>query len=100
MTASIALWSAVQDHRGPQYVELGEQAAFLPKASVSRIMLSVPYSAIRQVRTVLIPGQQMILIDSSVGQARLLSKAFASSHDFALFLRSLQERSVTPPGTA
>ena len=92
VAALIALWVAFQNHKGPHHVELGATAAVVPKMSVTRIMLCVPYAAIRHIQTVRIPGQQMVIIDSSVGQSRLLSNAFATSEDFAVFLRALHER--------
>jgi hypothetical protein len=92
LAALVALWIAFQNHKGPHHVELGATAAVLPKASVTRVMLSVPYAAIRHIQTLRIPGQQMVLVDSSVGQTRLLSNAFATSEEFARFLRILHER--------
>src|SRR5947207_7086428 len=49
IAAFIALWVVVRNHLGPQHVELGTTAAFVPKASLSRTMLSVPYAAIRRI---------------------------------------------------
>jgi hypothetical protein len=92
VAAGIALWIVIQNHKGPQHVELGATAAVVPKMSVTRIMLCVPYGAIRHIETLRIPGQQMVIIDSSVGQSRLLSNAFATSEEFALFVRALRER--------
>jgi len=92
LAACITLWVVIRNRLGPQHVELGTTAAFVPRASLSRTMLSVPYAAIQRIRTVQVPGQQMIIIDSSVGQSSLMSKAFATPADFTRFLHTLQER--------
>jgi hypothetical protein len=97
VAAVIAVWVAVQSHTGPGYVELGPQAAVLPKASLSRVLMSVPYAAIREIRAIHLPGQQMIIVESSAGQTRVSSRAFATAADFALFLRALHERARARP---
>ena len=65
----------------------------LPRASLSRVLMSVPYAAISEIRAIHLPGrQQMIIVESPAGQTRVSSRAFATAADFALFLRALHER--------
>jgi len=93
LAAGIAVWVVVQSHTGPGYVELGPQAAVLPRASLSRVLMSVPYAAISEIRAIHLPGrQQMIIVESPAGQTRVSSRAFATAADFARFLRALHER--------
>jgi hypothetical protein len=54
--------------------------------------MSVPYGAIKGIRAAAVPGQQMLLVSSTVGEARLLSKAFASPREYELFLSELRRR--------
>ena len=90
--AGVALWVAVQNHRGPGYVELQLNAAILPQASLSRRTLRIPYSSIQSVSLVQVTGQPMLIVKSPVGESRLLARGFASEQEFNAFCRSLRER--------
>ena len=92
--ACLAVWFAVRNHSGPGFVELGPASALVRKASLSASLLDVPYSAIEQVRTVKVSGQQMIVITSAVGEARLMSTAFATPVEFAAFKLELLARTA------
>jgi hypothetical protein len=55
-------------------------------------MFGVPYASIRNIRRLDLPGQQVLVVSSRLGEARLLSKSFASPAEFEAFVRALQER--------
>ena len=74
------------------YVELRPNDAFVPSASISMSPIAIPYRSIRQIQIVNIQNQQMAVISSSVGEARLLSKFFTTAGDFTAFLLALEQR--------
>lgn len=74
------------------YVELGPKGAFVPSASISMSPINIPYSSIRQIKVMSVQNQQMAVISSSIGEARLLSKCFATPGDFTAFLLALEQR--------
>jgi len=90
--ALLAVWLGIRSHVGAGYVELGPTSAVVPMASLSGGPLTVPYSAIKRVSTLNVPGQQLVIIASSVGEARLMSNSFATQREFAEFLNALQAR--------
>lgn len=88
----MALWVALRSRAGPGYVELGKAAAFVPKASLAAPWISIPYREITRVQLASIRGQQLIIISSAAGEARIIPMAFASPSAFASFAATLQER--------
>lgn len=92
LASAIVLRVAIRSQSGVSYVELGLTSALVPKASLSMSPITIPYSAIRQIKVINIQGQQMAVISSSVGESRLLSKSFTAPSEFTAFLQVLQER--------
>jgi len=92
LAALLALYAAVRSQTALGFIELGGQGASLPKASLSSPLRVIPYKSIEQVQVVNVPGQQMVIVKSSVGESRLMSKSFASQEEFAVFLGALGER--------
>jgi len=93
LLASMAvLWFAIRTQGGIRYVELGPTSTLVPKASISMSPITIPYGAITKIQVTNIPGQQMAVISSTVGESRLLSKSFATSGEFTAFLQALQAR--------
>jgi hypothetical protein len=74
------------------HVELGPNGAIVPSASISMSPISIPYSAIRKIQVVNVQNHQLAVISSSIGEARLISKFFATPSDFTAFLLALEQR--------
>jgi hypothetical protein len=87
-----ALVFAVKSFNTLKFVELGPSFVVLPSASVTMSPISIPYSTISQVQVVNIQNQQIAVISSTIGEARLLSKFFATSDSFEAFLLELKQR--------
>lgn len=73
-------------------IELGTEAAIVPKASLFMPLISLPYASIKQVKLVNVNRQHMAIISSSIGEARLYSTWFPTLEDFKTFLETLQQR--------
>lgn len=97
LAASAVAVMAIRAFRAPGYVELGATAALLPRASLAQDLITIPYGTIRNVQCVQVPGQQMIVVCSGLGEARLMAKAFASADDFTTFLRQIEARLQPAP---
>lgn len=97
LAAVAVLVMAIRAFRSPGYVELGATAALLPRASLAQDLITIPYGTIRSVQCVQVPGQQMIVVHSGLGEARLMAKAFASADDFSAFLRQIEARLQPAP---
>ena len=87
----IVIRIAIRSQSGVSYVELGPTSILVPKASISMSWITIPYDAIKQIRVINIPGQQVAIISSPAGESRLLSKSFAAPSEFTAFLQALQE---------
>jgi hypothetical protein len=76
--------------KGPVSIVIEETHITAPNASLKNEMLSIPYHEISQVLVQdLRPNQQMVTINSSIGQARLMSIGFKSRDEFASFKKAL-----------
>ncbi|MBS4051134.1 MAG: hypothetical protein KGZ69_08020 [Methylomonas sp.] len=85
------IWFVIRGQRIGD-VELGEEAALIPKASLYMSLIRVPYHCIKRVKLVNLNKQLMAVISTSVGTARLNSTWFATLEDFQNFLQILEER--------
>lgn len=91
LATALAVWTALRSDQ-EQALELSEHKAVMPKASLSRELMAVPYEAIHQVRLEAAGEQQRLIINTAQGTARLMSGAFDSKQAFADFQRVLTER--------
>ncbi len=78
--------------KGHVNVALEETHVVAPRNSLKDELLSIPYSTIKQVQFHTIQKTQIITINSTVGQARVLSIGFSSLSDFSQFKESLASR--------
>jgi hypothetical protein len=76
----------------PRMIELNETEAILPKASVSMKLMSQPYRSIRKVQIRVVGKQHMAIIQSAVGESRLMSSGFANQRQFEAFVQELSDR--------
>jgi hypothetical protein len=76
----------------PRMIELNETEAILPKAAVSMKLISQPYHAIRKVQIRVVGKQRMAIIESAVGESRLMSSGFANERQFEAFVQELSDR--------
>lgn len=91
--AVLAIWMAWRNSAAPGFVELGPTDLSAPTASLSMAQTSIPYRAISRIGIDMIPGDQMIVIESKAGNVKLLSSGFLSPLECSSFLRQLTERS-------
>jgi hypothetical protein len=75
--------------QGPISLCLGPENLGAPRASLKGDMLSIPYASIKQVTLHSVQNQQMLVIESSVGQSRVSSLGFASELEFESFYKGL-----------
>jgi hypothetical protein len=76
----------------PAIVAIEETHVIAPRASIRFKLLSIPYTSIKQVLVQKAQSQEIVIINSSVGQARLMSSGFKSRREFSHFKRALAER--------
>jgi hypothetical protein len=74
---------------GPASLMLGALSLSAPRASLKGDMLSIPYTSINKVTLHSVQNQQMVVIDSAVGQSRVSSIGFASDVEFESFYQGL-----------
>ncbi len=77
---------------GPISLRLGPLNLSAPKASLKGPMLSIPYIDIKTVTLHSVQNQQMLVVESSLGQARVSSIGFASELEFEKFYQGLTSR--------
>ncbi len=80
---------------GPVSLRLGLLNLSAPKASIKSPMLSIPYVDIKTVTLHSVQTQQMLVVESSLGQARVSSLGFASELEFERFYKGLTARIST-----
>lgn len=79
--------------RGAKIVELTATHAVVPKASIRGGQLNIPYESIKEIKRRKISArQEMIVIKSTIGEARLISSNFRGLLSFDDFLATLNER--------
>jgi hypothetical protein len=79
--------------KGPISIVIEQSHIIAPKESLKIEMLSIPYNSIRQILIQdLRLNQQMITINASIGQARLISIGFKSKDEFVRFMQALTRR--------
>jgi hypothetical protein len=83
--------------KGPVSISLGLQDLLAPRASIKGDLLSIPYTAILKVTLHSVQTQQMLLIDSSVGQARMSSIGFVNESEFKAFYEGLTAKIADRP---
>jgi len=87
MATMMAIIFTVLNVRAEKRVELHETFADLPRASITGGQLKIPYKQIRKVSRQALPADnEMLIIDSSIGQSRLLSSYFLSTVAFNEFI--------------
>jgi hypothetical protein len=74
---------------GPMSLLLGAEELSAPRASLKGEMLNTPYSAIKQVTLHSVQNQQMVVVESSVGQSRVSSLGFVNDQEFESFYKGL-----------
>jgi hypothetical protein len=74
---------------GPISLLLGVAELSAPRASLKGEMLNIPYSAIKQVTLHSVQNQQMVVVESSLGQSRVSSLGFVSEQEFESFYKGL-----------
>jgi hypothetical protein len=88
---------------GPVSLKLGAFTLSAPRATISGAirgtMLSIPYVDIRKVTLHSVQTQQMLVVDSSLGQARVSSLGFTSELEFEMFYKGLTARVGTSQRT-
>jgi len=82
----------VRSLNGPVVLTIEETYVVVPRASLKGELLSIPYSSIKQLLVQDLQRQQMITINSSVGQARVLSVGFRNVGEFSSFKLALASR--------
>jgi hypothetical protein len=88
---------------GPLCLKLGASTLSAPRASITGAirgtMLTIPYVDIKKVTLHSVQAQQMLVVDSSLGQARVSSLGFASELEFEKFYKGLTARVGTSQRT-
>jgi hypothetical protein len=84
---------------GPESLTLGALSLSAPRASLKGDMLSIPYTSIKQVTLHSVQNQQMVVIDSAVGQSRVSSIGFVSEVEFESFYQGLVTKVGRSPKT-
>jgi hypothetical protein len=74
---------------GPVRLALGQENLSAPRASLKGDILSIPYLTIQKVSLHSVQTQQMVVVESSVGQSRVSSLGFASDQEFESFYKGL-----------
>ncbi len=77
---------------GPINLTLGPSNLSAPRASIKGTMLSIPYVDIKTVTLHSVQTQQMLVVESNFGQARVSSLGFASELEFERFYKGLTAR--------
>lgn len=75
-----------------RHVELGPAGTLVPSDIISMTPVAIPYRSISNIRVMHAGKHQFVVISSSLGESRLLSKLFASPNDFTEFLSVLEQR--------
>jgi hypothetical protein len=83
---------AIRSSKGPIVILLEDEWVVAPRASIRNDLLSIPYAAIGQVLVQKIQHEEMVTINSSVGQARVMAMGFDSHHRFEEFKQALAGR--------
>jgi hypothetical protein len=81
-----------RNFKGPISVVLDETSIIAPAASLKGELLSIPYKSIKEVIVHNVQHQQFVTINSSIGQARLMSIGFKTPEEFASFKQALAAR--------
>ena len=93
LAALYTLAFAVSNFRAPKFVQLAAEYAVVPKASLFGGRLTVPYGEIKEVQYKDTSSRyKVIVIRSSVGDAKLLASYFNDQFEFDSFLLSLRAR--------
>jgi hypothetical protein len=74
---------------GPVSLRLGGLELSAPRASLKGDMINIPYAAIKQVTLHSVQNQQMLVVESSLGQSRVSSLGFESELEFEGFYKGL-----------
>jgi hypothetical protein len=75
--------------QGPVRLQLGKLSLSAPRSSLKGEMLDIPYGAVKQVTLHSVQNQQMVMVSSSVGHARVSSLGFESEAEFENFYKGL-----------
>jgi hypothetical protein len=85
--------TAINNMRAQKFVSLSQSFTVVPRASLLGGQLTIPYEKISKIEQRIAPNnQKMIVINSSLGQSRLLSSGFDAYLDFNTFYTELQQR--------
>ncbi|WFP49428.1 hypothetical protein PL263_15165 [Methylomonas sp. EFPC3] len=85
-------WIVARASFKPHYIELREEEALLPKASLTLPIICMPYSAIEQVKRLKVSGHTVAVVVSAFGEARVNSGWFTAPGEFAEFLEQVERR--------
>jgi hypothetical protein len=78
--------------KGAVSIVVDDTKIIAPAASLKGELLSIPFSTISGLGAHTIQGQEFVTINSSVGQARVMSAGFRNAGEFQKFKRALAER--------
>jgi hypothetical protein len=78
--------------QGPVSLQLGTLCLNAPRSSLKGEMIEIPYTAVKQVALHSVQNQQMVMISSSAGHARVSSLGFESEVEFESFYKGLTQK--------
>ena len=74
------------------YIEITEDSAFIPQASLAGNMITIPYAAIQSARLLDVHGTRIFIVKSSVGESRLMAMGFSSVAEFDNFCKHICDK--------
>lgn len=92
LVSVLAVWVAIRSLQPAQTIVLGQNEAVLPKASLKGELHSVPYEFVTSVQIREYRGQKVGVIQSKIGEFRVLPMGFESTHEFEEFFKVLHSR--------
>ena len=86
-----------RNHKEPVSLVLDETSITAPTDLLKGELLVIPYASITQVLVSTFPDQEIITINSSIGQAGLSSMGFSNASEFMKFKKAFAERTNGKP---